>query len=50
MFILGDNSSNRNTKELDNLMLSDDSVSDQSVNQDIVMVELLFKSLVENNN
>ena len=37
MFILGDNSSNRNTKELDNLMLSDDSVSDHSVNQDIVM-------------
>ena len=37
MFILGDNSSNRNTKELDNLMLSDDSESDHSVNQDIVM-------------
>jgi hypothetical protein len=37
MFILGDNSSNRNTKELDNLMLADDSVSDPSVNQDIVM-------------
>jgi hypothetical protein len=40
MFILGDNSSNRNIKELDNMMLSDDSVSDHSVNEDVVMNEI----------